>query len=137
MKYFLGAIEMPTSLDIYVYVNTQRWSSLIQTITSAQFLLELQLRDLLDCYDNVLAVNRPHLQIPGGPKMARAALRRRAIDGPFAVMWQESRVMPVCCFAARWATFGPYRPLLDGPLRRAKNGPSQMRRPGRKFIQFD
>jgi len=31
--------------------------------------------------------------------------------------------------AARRATYGPYRPQLDGPFRRAKNGPSQMRRP--------
>ena len=27
-----------------------------------------------------------HLQKPGGPKVVRAALRRRAIDGQFAVM---------------------------------------------------
>jgi len=31
-------------------------------------------------------VRPAHLQIPGGPEMARAALLRRAIDGPFAVM---------------------------------------------------
>src|SRR6218665_954295 len=32
-------------------------------------------------------VPRPsHLKIPGGPKMARAALKRRAIDGPCVVM---------------------------------------------------
>jgi len=37
--------------------------------------------------------------------------------------------MPVCCLAARRATYGPYRLLLDGPFRPAKNGPSQMRRP--------
>jgi len=35
----------------------------------------------------------------------------------------------VCCLAARRATYGPYRLLLDGKFRRAKNGPSQMRRP--------
>jgi len=35
--------------------------------------------------------------------------------------------MPVCCLAARRATYGPYRPTLDGPFRRTKNGPSQMR----------
>src|SRR6218665_2060978 len=38
--------------------------------------------------------------------------------------------MPVCCLAARWATYGPYIHPLDGPFRQAKNGPSQMRRPG-------
>jgi len=32
--------------------------------------------------------------------------------------------------AARQATDGLYRPLLDGPFRQAKNGPSKMRRPG-------
>src|SRR6218665_3568141 len=32
-------------------------------------------------------VRRPsHLQIPGEPKMARAALRRRAVDGSFTIM---------------------------------------------------
>jgi len=51
--------------------------------------------------------------------MARAALRRRAIDGPFAAMKQKSRVTLVCCLAARRATYGPYRPLLDGSFRRA------------------
>src|SRR6218665_1050522 len=63
--------------------------------------------------------------------MARAALRRRAIDGPFDVMQQKSKVTSVYCLAARRATYGPYRPLLDGPFtcRRAKIGPSQMRRP--------
>src|SRR6218665_587155 len=38
---------------------------------------------------------------------------------------------PACCLAARRATYGPYRPQLDGLFRRAKNGPSQMRRPER------
>src|SRR6218665_2610319 len=71
-----------------------------------------------------------HLQIPGEQKMARAALRRRAIDGPFALMSCKSGVTHVYCLTARRATFGPYIPLLDGPVRRAKNGPSQMRRPG-------
>ena len=31
-------------------------------------------------------VRPSHLQIPGGPRMARAALGRQAIDGPCAVM---------------------------------------------------
>ena len=32
---------------------------------------------------SVETIPRPsHLQIPGGPKMARAALGRRAVDGP-------------------------------------------------------
>ena len=34
-----------------------------------------------------LPIHRPsHLKIPGGPKMARAALSRRAIDGSCAIM---------------------------------------------------
>src|SRR6218665_1644491 len=37
--------------------------------------------------------------------------------------------MPVCCLAARQTTYCPYRPTLDGPFRRARNGPSQMRKP--------
>ena len=57
--------------------------------------------------------------------MARAALRRRAIRGKVV----EMRPTPVCCLAASRATYGPYRPPLDGPFRRAKNGPTQMRRP--------
>src|SRR6218665_102976 len=40
-----------------------------------------------------------------------------------------SRATPVCRLASRRATYGPYRPQLDGPFRRAKNGPSQTRRP--------
>jgi len=31
--------------------------------------------------------------------------------------------------AARRVTYGPYRPPHDGPYRRAKNDPAQMRRP--------
>jgi len=60
---------------------------------------------------------------------ARAALSRRTIDGPCAVMKRPSGETPVCCLAARRATYGPYRPPLDGPFRPAKNGPSQMIRP--------
>src|SRR6218665_2495857 len=41
----------------------------------------------------------------------------------------KSGATPVCCLAARRATYGQCRSLLDGPFRRAKNGPSQMRRP--------
>jgi len=55
-----------------------------------------------------------HLQIPGGPKMAFAALRRRTIDGPFVVMQRKSWAMPVYFLVARRATYGPYRPRLDG-----------------------
>src|SRR6218665_413786 len=62
-------------------------------------------------------------------KNGRAALGRRAIDGPCAVMQRPSWGTPVCCLAARRATYGPYRPPLDEPFRRAKYGPSQMRRP--------
>ena len=37
--------------------------------------------------DVPIYIDRPsHLQMPGGPKMARAALSRRAIDGTFAVV---------------------------------------------------
>src|SRR6218665_2535576 len=36
--------------------------------------------------------------------------------------------------ADRRATYGPYRPPLDGPFRRAKNGPSQMRRPALPYF---
>ena len=70
-----------------------------------------------------------HLHIPDGPIMARAALRRRAIDGPLAVMYRKSGAMPVYFLEARRATYGPYAPRLDGPFRQAKSGPSQMRRP--------
>ena len=59
------------------------------------------------------------MQIPDGPKMARAALHRRAIDGPFAVMKQKSGATPVSCFAVIRATYGCTDPLqtghLDGP----------------------
>src|SRR6218665_1494613 len=37
--------------------------------------------------------------------------------------------MPVYCLAVRRATCGPYRPPIDGPFRRAENGPPQMRKP--------
>src|SRR6218665_3577143 len=37
--------------------------------------------------------------------------------------------MPVCCLAARRATFCSYRLRIGMPFRRAKNGPSQMRNP--------
>jgi len=60
-------------------------------------------------------------------KMARAALSRRAIT---------DRGVLVCCLAAKRATFGPYRPLIDGPLRRAKNGPIQMRRPNASLLEL-
>ena len=54
---------------------------------------------------------------------------RIKVDGPYAAI-QRTRATPVWCLTATRATYGPYRPPLDGPLRRAKNGPSQMRRPG-------
>ena len=62
--------------------------------------------------------------------MARAALRRRTIDGKFAVMFRKSGATPISCLAAGRVTYGPYRPPLDGPFRLAKNGPSQMIRLG-------
>src|SRR6218665_407104 len=37
---------------------------------------------------------------------------------------------PVCYLADRRVICRPYRPPLDGPFRRAKNGPPQTRRPG-------
>jgi len=41
--------------------------------------------------------SRPsYLKIPGGPKMACAAICRRAIDGPYA-----NGATPACCLAAR------------------------------------
>src|SRR6218665_2035655 len=74
-----------------------------------------------------------HLKISGGPRMARAALSRRAIDGPSVgklTSYTGRAGRPVfAVLAARRATYGPYRPQLDGPFRRAKEGPSQMRRP--------
>src|SRR6218665_2099907 len=52
-------------------------------------------------------IDRPsHLQIPGGPKMARAALRRRAIFRSFAIMQRKSGESTVCCLADRRATYG-------------------------------
>jgi len=59
--------------------------------------------------------------------MARASLSRRAMCFNVAAKWGDAYI---CCLAARRATFGPYRPPLDGSFRRAKNDPSQMRRPG-------
>src|SRR6218665_3352873 len=68
-----------------------------------------------------------HLQIPGGPKMARAALRRRVI----------------CCNAAEkqgnacllFGGFAGHLWPIQTSARRAKNGPSQMRRPDYKCLQ--
>src|SRR6218665_4034213 len=66
--------------------------------------------------------------IPCRPKMVRATLRRRAIDGSFAVirvmyvMYRKAGRHLFCCLAARRDTYGPYRPLLDSPFRLAKNG---------------
>src|SRR6218665_984863 len=76
-------------------------------------------------------VARPsHLKIPGGPKMARAALSRRAIHGPnVSKLTCYTAQQGDACLASRRVTYGPYRPQLEGPFRRAKNGPSQMRRP--------
>ena len=39
---------------------------------------------------------------------------------------RPSGATPVCCLAARRATYGQYKLSLDGPFRRANNGPSQM-----------
>jgi len=63
--------------------------------------------------------------------MARAALARRAIDGPCAVMYMAMR--GDCLLFAVWRLGRPLMartdPRYTGPFRRAKNGPSQMRRP--------
>jgi len=49
-------------------------------------------------------IYRPyHLQIPGEPKMARAALFK---DGPYKILSWPSGATPVCCLAARRATYG-------------------------------
>jgi len=47
--------------------------------------------------------------------MARAALARRAIDGPCSVMWLQSGATPVCCF---WRQGGPLMARTD-PARRS------------------
>ena len=55
-------------------------------------------------------IDRPfHLKIPGGPKMARAALRRMAIDGPFAVKLRKCgrRLFDV------WRLVGPLMACTD------------------------
>jgi len=46
------------------------------------------------------------LKIPGGPKMARAALSRRAIDGPCAVMYTAAKWVGLRLFAV-WRIGGP------------------------------
>src|SRR6218665_732483 len=46
-------------------------------------------------------------------------------------MYIAHKATTLCHLASRRATYGPYKPQLDGPFRRAKNGPSQMRRPVR------
>src|SRR6218665_1961194 len=56
--------------------------------------------------------------------MVRAALRR-AICGNVA----EKKGDTCLLFGGYAATYGPYKPQLDGPFRQAKNSPSQMRRP--------
>ena len=61
--------------------------------------------------------------------MARAALSRRALDGPCAVMYRPSGATPVCVLATRWAIYSPYRLPLDGPFILAKTDPYQRRRP--------
>src|SRR6218665_3250021 len=63
--------------------------------------------------------------------MAHATLSRWAVDGPCVSKLSNvaaQRAVPVCCLTARRATYGPYRHHLDRQLRRAKNGPFQMRR---------
>ena len=63
-------------------------------------------------------VCRPsHLKTPGGPKTARAALSRRAIEG--YVRLYSAKQGDACCYlAARRATYGPYRTPIDGPFQK-------------------
>ena|SRR6218665_2880112 len=90
------------------------------------------LRSRYDC--DAVSLNssiefRPcQLKLQDSPKMARAALSRRAIDIQCGVVSRLSGAMPVCCLEAREAAYSPYRAPLDGPFRWAKNGPYQMRR---------
>jgi len=63
--------------------------------------------------------------------MTRAALLTQAICGNVV----EKQGDAGYCLAARRATYCPYRPLLDGPFRQAKNGSSQMRRPGQGQVE--
>src|SRR6218665_396422 len=63
--------------------------------------------------------SRPsHLQIPDGPKMARVALSRRAIDGSRAskLMKRPSGATPACCLAPRWPLMDRTDPRLTGHL---------------------
>jgi len=78
------------------------------------------------------AFERPsHLKIPGGPKMARAALNRRAMCSNVAAKGAK----PVSCLAARRATYGPYGHPLNEPFKRAENGPSQIGRPAAFYFR--
>jgi len=43
-----------------------------------------------------------HLKIPGGPKMARAALSRRAIDGPCSTSQLPDRFWPKYIVTSTW-----------------------------------
>jgi len=54
--------------------------------------------------------------MPGEPKMARAALSRRALDGPniSKLTWYTAQ-QGDACLASRRATYGPYRAELDEP----------------------
>src|SRR6218665_1220670 len=77
------------------------------------------------------ALGRPfHFKISDGPKMARAALSRRVIDGQCAAMYRPSGVTPaVCCLSARRATYGTYKPPLEGYLGEPKMARLKLRRP--------
>src|SRR6218665_1335967 len=74
-----------------------------------------------------------HLKIPRGPKMARASLRRRAIDGSFEVKLRKCGRRLFAVLRLSGPLMARRDPPLDGPFRRAKNGPSQMRKPDWAF----
>src|SRR6218665_3921984 len=82
------------------------------------------------CMCKCRAYRPSYLKIPGGPKWPVP----HDVVEPCAVILQQSGAKLVCCFAARRATYDPYRTQLDGPFRRAKSGPSQIRRPEGLFI---
>ena len=68
-----------------------------------------------------------HLKIPGGSKYPVSRVQAGYIDGPYAVMQRQSGATPV--LFAVWRLWAVQNPLY-GQSRRAKNDPSQMRRPG-------
>src|SRR6218665_1677292 len=59
-----------------------------------------------------------HLKIPGGPKMTRAAICRRAIYGPCAVIYRPNGANACLVFGSKAGHLWPVGPVhtpLDGP----------------------